>query len=729
MSSASVTIEGQGNLPAHPTLIYPNRVDLRTMEELEKALGGKIAWLVERSCMPGEAVMARLREQRAAGIMADTSRQSREQLAEQVMGYVQAGFHVVLLCGRPTQAKGTLTDVPARLLDFLDGTPLPALPLYAGYANSEPGNALPTEAPYEELYLRFMPQQREGAGLGARVRGAWMEADAEHLARHPLLRETSLPLLLIPALMRHAECRLIDGVDDSTLKYRHLLVLALMFAGYLHRHCSDARLGIILPPGKLCCIANLACLFAGISAVNINYTQGKDAFARTAAAAGLNRFITEERFCHKMDRFPWPSPRDLVFIEHELPAIGRAPYTFWSALTRFGKPQHVLPRLPKPPARPEDEAALFFTGGTEDEPKPVAVSHRMLLASLLQLQNRLSLQAGERTLCALPAYTPLGFVHGLLFPLAYGYDMVTYPSAQAAKRLAKLAGQYGAAFAAMTPDMASDMLREGKAADFEKLRYLVTAGALLPEALVRTAQQQRHVQLLAAYGLTEAAPLAALDLPACEGGNGEGGSARPPEQPAHRAGSVGAPLPGVAVRITDVEREGHSLPTGQLGLIWLKGANVSDRYLGDAHSALRNGWHNTGDIGWLDENGLLTVAGRRMRFSKIGGEMVPHEKLESVLAQIFNIPNREGKLQIAVVGVPDAREGEQIVLLSTLKGDYRATTMRYDLMNAGYPAQWTPQRCIRADAIPMLPNGKLDYPFCFRGVCRMLGIALPRRDD
>ncbi len=722
--SAAITIEGQGNLPATPTLVYPNRVDLRTMEELEKVLGGKVAWLVEKSCLPGQAIMERLRAQRAAGIMADKAHMSREQLADKVHDWLRAGFHVVLLCGRTSQAKGTLSDVPASLLHFLDKTLLPALPVYAGYANTDPENALPTQAPYEHLYLRLMPQQRDGLALGARVQGAWMEAAADHLAQHPLLQEASLPRLLISALMSHRTARLLDGVDDSALSYRNILVLSLMFAGYLRRNCTDARVGIILPPGKFCTIANLACFFAGIAPLNINFNQKKKDCLQAATAVGITRFITEERFRHKMAQFPWPRSRDLIFIDRELPEIGRASYTYWRAITRFGKPASVMQRLHLPEPAPDHEAALLLTSGAEGEVRTVPLSHRMLVASLLQLQNRLDLQAGQRVLAALPAFHPVGLVHGLLLPLAFGYDMVTYPAADAARRLATLCGQYAVQLAAATPAMAAHLLREGKAEDFAQLRYLITAGGHVPEALVQQARQQRKVHVLPAYSLTEAT-LAALNLPPLEGGNGEGENARPPEIPAHRSGSVGAPLPGLAVRITDVERDSHSLPTGQLGLVWLKGANVFDRYHGSEHSTLRNGWHCTGDIGTLDENGLLTIAGRRMRFSKIAGEMVPHETLESVLAQIFKVPNREGKLQLAVVGVPDAREGEKLILLSTLSAEYRATTMRYDLMNAGYPAQWTPQKCIPVKHLPMLPNGKLDYPTCYMSTCRVLGIAPP----
>ncbi len=728
---SDVTIEGQVNLPGRPALVYPNRVDLYIMQELENALGGKVAWLVERSCMPGRDIMEHLRAQRAAGILADMESMRREVLADRIHDKLDAGYHVVMLSGRPPQARGSLCDVPTRLLSFLDDTTLSVLPVYAGLANDDLESALPTAAPYDHLCLMFMPRQREGKALGARVRAAWMEAAAQHVAAHPLLREASLPRLLVSALMRHQDARLIDGVDDSTLTYRNLLALALMLAGRLRQHTKDARLGILLPPGKLSTIANLACLLAGIAPFNVNYELGKADFERQLRQTGVSRFLTEERFRRKLPQFAWPRTRDLLFIERELAEMGRGPFTFWRTLVRFGKPGYVLQRMHFSAAAPDAEASLLFTAGVEGAPKAVPVSHRMLLASLLQLQNRLDMQVGQRVLAALPLYQPLGLVHGLLLPLLFGYDMVTYPSAKSARRLATLVSQYAVRLALASPGMASAMLRAGSQERFASLHYLMVGGASLPESLVQEAWKHRQIHLLSAYSLAEAAPLAALNLPPREGTAGTGREATLPALPAYRGGSVGAPLPGVAVRISDVERDGRLLPPGSPGLIWLKGANVSDRYLGEGQGMLRAGWYCTGDVGWVDEDGFLFISGRRVRFSKIDGELVPHEKLEEVLAQMFKVENVEGKLQLAVVAVPDPREGEQLILLSSVhtnNAEYRSTTMRYNLMNAGYPAQWTPKKLIPLPYIPMLPGGKLNYPLCFRGVCQQLNIPLPGQE-
>ncbi len=724
---SNFTTEGLGNLPARPTLAYPNRGDLRVVQALEEAMSGRVAWMVERSCMPGEDIMAYLRSRRAAGILADLDTMSRELLADYIHDKLKAGFHVVLLTGRPTQARGTLCDVPTRLLTWLEGTTLPVLPIYAGFSSEEVEDALPTASESAPLYLRFMPRLREGAAIASRIRAAWAEASADHLAAHPLLREASLPVLLVASLMRHRDARIIDGVDDSPLTYRNLLALALMLAGRLREQTKDRRLGIILPPGKLATIANLACLLAGISALNINYTQDKEQVLAQIRLAGINRFLTEERFRSKLAGFAWPRTRDLLFIDRELAEMGRGSLTIWRAVLRFGKPATILRRLDLPKATPEDEAALLFTSGVEGAARAVPLSHRMLVASLLQLQGRLEMQAGQRVLSALPAFHPLGYVQGLLMPLLFGYDMVTYPGEKPAKRLTTLVQQYGVRLAAATPGMARAMLREGTAEGMASLHYFIVGGAALPDSLMRNAQKLRKVQLLSAYSLTEGSSIVSLNLPLSDGATeGEDGP-RPPAQPAHCPDSVGAPLPGVAVRITDVERESRLMPPGSQGLIWLKGANVAPRYLGGEEGMLRGQWYCTGDVGFMNEEGILFISGRKMRFSKIDGVLVPHEQLEAVMAKMYKAENKDGKLRLAIVAVPDPREGEQLILLSSMhktNADYRSTTMRYNLMNAGYPEQWTPKKLIPLPYIPTLPAGKLNYPLCFRGTCQQLGINL-----
>ncbi len=728
---SNVVVEVSGNLPEQPTLIYPNRVDFPALPELERALGGRVAWLVERNCLPSTQIMAHMREVKAAGILGDWNSMSREMLAERIRDRLAAGFHVVLLMPPPPQAKGSLCDVPTRALTRLDGANLPIMPLYVGMFSNDPARAISHCAPYEQLCLRFMPLQSPGPGQGARVRGAWMEAEADSFAQHPLLQQASLPRLLVSCMLRHENARLIDGVDDSSVSCRDLLAFAIILARRLPRHTRDARLGIILPPGKLAIIANLACLLAGITPVNCDYRLPAEAFAQRMAELGIHRYLTEERFTHKLPQFTWPHQRDMLFIERELAESSGAPLTLWRALMHFGGPERVIARLRLPEPGPDAEASVFFTKGTEGRPKGIAMSQRMALAGLLQLLARLDLPPGERVLASQPLYTPAGLLHGLLLPLLAGCDIVSYPTATATRRITQLIAQNKVRLALSTPALARPLLERGKAEDFSPhLRYLIICGGSLPAPLAHHAQEQLGIHVLDSYSLTEAGPLATLNLPPQEARQQEPALPGTIMLPCFRPGSVGAPLPGVAVRITDAAKEGRLMPPGSNGMIWLKGANMLQRYLGAAENTRRGQWFRTGDIGSLDENGLLSIAGRRSRFARISGEMVPHERLEAILAKVLKLKGPERK--IAIVSIPSSRLGEELVLLSTVHPTPRTSdlvTLKYGVMNEGFPSLWAPEKILPVPYIPLLPDGTLNYLLCHRHACRAYGITIGEEDQ
>lgn len=715
--------EGQGNVPEHPIPVLPNRVDLDVLKELEAALGGtaRVAWLVEDSLRPSADILQYLQQKRAVGILCSVDRQGREVITERVRAMLAQGRHVVLLPGLPAQVPGSLSDMPARLLTLLDGSNLPALPVYAGLRQDETAPSAAAELNNARI-LRLMPQVRPSASLGVTVQSAWMEAAAETMAHHPLLQEASLAHALVRALLAHPNARLIDGVDDSSLTARDLLALAHMAAGAIRKHTSHKRLGIILPPGKLCTIANLACWMCGIVPVNIDYQAEAADFRRVTEAAGLTRFITEERFVSKQNTFSWPLRRDLIFLEQELRELGSGRLKLLQFLLRVCPEARILAHLNLPAPAPDDEATLLFTGGVTGTPKAAPLTHRMLLANTLQSMLRLRPAAQEAVLSVLPLSQGYGLTQGLLMPLLSGCDMVTYPSLDAPKRLCTLMRQYSVKLAVLPPALIRSLFRVADKTTFASLRLLVSVGERLSADVASRARNDFSFPLYEAYGLTEASSMVALNLPtpAAEPGHAA--------MPAGKPGTAGAPLPGVAVRITDPYRSDLVLPPDTPGLLWLKGANVLRSYLDDEEatmSRVHGGWFCTGDIARMDADGMLTIGGRKTRFSKIGGELVPHETLEQVLLKVLKANPADPKRKLAVVGVPDRTQGERLILLSTLHRTMHPNdiiAIRYGIMNEGYPSLWCPERIVPVNAIPVLPDGRLNYPLCYAGACKAAGV-------
>jgi acyl-[acyl-carrier-protein]-phospholipid O-acyltransferase/long-chain-fatty-acid--[acyl-carrier-protein] ligase len=178
-----------------------------------------------------------------------------------------------------------------------------------------------------------------------------------------------------------------------------------------------------------------------------------------------------------------------------------------------------------------------------------------------------------------------------------------------------------------------------------------------------------------------------------------------------KTGTVGRLMPGMTARIVDPDT-GATLPLHSTGMVLLRGPNVFDGYLNNkpaTDAALRDGWFVTGDIGRFDEDGFLTIDGRLTRFSKVGGEMVPHGVIEQELVAAFDIDQTE-RPAIVVLGVPDHARGEELVVLAAR--DLSPEMVRTHLSAAGLPNLWIPRQVIRVDKIPLLGSGKLDFRAC-----------------
>jgi acyl-[acyl-carrier-protein]-phospholipid O-acyltransferase/long-chain-fatty-acid--[acyl-carrier-protein] ligase len=235
---------------------------------------------------------------------------------------------------------------------------------------------------------------------------------------------------------------------------------------------------------------------------------------------------------------------------------------------------------------------------------------------------------------------------------------------------------------------------------------VVTGAEKLPPDLMRDFHAKFGVLVSEGYGMTEASPVVAVNLP------DEPPSRMNPEGVlGRREGSVGRMVPGITARIRDPETNAD-LSLFETGMLWLRGANVFAGYLQDPHrtaEVLHDGWYRTGDLGRLDEDGFLFIEGRISRFSKIAGEMIPHLTIEQKIAEAYPDAGGDGPA-VVVMGVPDAKKGEALVALTTL--DLQADDLRRRLMAAGLPNLWVPRVVRRVDSLPHLASGKLDLRAC-----------------
>ena len=261
-----------------------------------------------------------------------------------------------------------------------------------------------------------------------------------------------------------------------------------------------------------------------------------------------------------------------------------------------------------------------------------------------------------------------------------------------------------------TPTFLRGYMRRVKPDQLHSLDYVITGAEKLPQSLAISFKEKFGVTPMEGFGLTETSPATNVNLPNPDRENNY------PLIRSNCFGAVGKFLPGIAVKMSD-PATGKPVPIDRQGCIWLKGANIFPGYLNDQRKTdevIVDGWLNTGDIGRVDAEGFLHIEGRLSRFSKIGGEMVPHEAVEAAITKILEL-DHETERRIAVVSIPDQQKGEAIALLTTVCGEtlqQECIDLRYKLMDQGMPSLWCPKTFIPADDIPVLASGKLDIKAC-----------------
>jgi acyl-[acyl-carrier-protein]-phospholipid O-acyltransferase/long-chain-fatty-acid--[acyl-carrier-protein] ligase len=268
-----------------------------------------------------------------------------------------------------------------------------------------------------------------------------------------------------------------------------------------------------------------------------------------------------------------------------------------------------------------------------------------------------------------------------------------------AKTVGELAEHYKGSMLISTPTFAQSYLRRCSREQFAHLRYAIVGAEKLRAPLATAFTEAFGISLLEGYGCTEMSPVVAANVPDV--------AHDPKTQVGTKAGSVGHPIPGVAARIVDPET-GDGPLIDREGLLLVKGPNLMTGYLNDpvrTAEAMRDGWYVTGDIARIDADGFIFITDRLSRFSKIGGEMVPHNKVEEILHQILGLTDQS----LAVASVPDAQKGERLVVLHTLS-DEQVATLVAGMSGSDLPNLWRPRanNFYHIDAIPVMATGKMD---------------------
>jgi acyl-[acyl-carrier-protein]-phospholipid O-acyltransferase/long-chain-fatty-acid--[acyl-carrier-protein] ligase len=539
------------------------------------------------------------------------------------------------------------------------------------------------------------------------VSPAWARRELLDLGRiafdeRPVLRR-HLGRECVRTLTKHPRRLLVIDrtAERRTLTCAQLYAAAAAFSRRIRATIPGHRVGIVLPPGAGAFIANLAVMCAGKVPVNLNFTAGRAALETSLRIAEIDTVISADVMRAKVKDFPWPA-RTLDLRQEMAAAGGKRAMLPWLIAAWVLPNQWCASLLGLPRVGDRAEAGLLFTSGSSGEPKGVALTHRNILANCAQISSLSILPESCSLLGCLPVFHSFGFTVTLWYPMLRGCHVVTVPSPLDTRKIIDAIHDEQVTVMIAAPTFVRPILKKAAPGELKSLDLVVTGAEKLPDDLYRGFLENFHLEILQGYGLTETTPAANINQP------------HPPvvtstgePQAGKRRGAVGRMMPGMTARIVDPDTF-RELPFTETGLVLFRGANVFEGYLKDPEktkSAFRDGWFITGDLGRFDEDGFLIIEGRLSRFSKIGGEMVPHGTVEQTIVQGFNWEQAESPV-VVVTGVPDPAKGEALVLLTTR--DVTPEELRAKMLEAGVPALWIPKIIKRVDRIPMLGTGKTD---------------------
>ncbi|HXC49180.1 MAG TPA: acyl-[ACP]--phospholipid O-acyltransferase [Candidatus Sulfotelmatobacter sp.] len=455
--------------------------------------------------------------------------------------------------------------------------------------------------------------------------------------------------------------------------------------------------GVLLPPSIPGALVNWAAMLQGKVPINLNYTSSNESLASCARQCELQTVVTSKLFLEKVHIEP---PGKVIYVE-DLAEKPRLSEKLIALLSAKLLPARLLERSLGFNRKPslDDTATIIFSSGSTGEPKGVLLSHFNLASNVEQIEQVFHLHKGDSILGILPFFHSFGFTGTLCLPALTGIGAVFHPSPLDAQAIAALVSKYSVTMMLSTPTFLNSYTRRCPPESFGSLRIVMAGAEKLPELVAQAFEDHFGIRPLEGYGCTECSPVVAV--------NTYDFRAAYFRQVGAKRGTIGHPLPGIGVRIIDPD-SGESLPVDKPGLLLVRGPNVMVGYLNlpeKTAEVLNDGWYNTGDIATQDEDGFLRITDRLSRFSKIGGEMVPHIKVEEKLHELLEA---DGQI-LAVTAIPDEKKGERLVVVHTLKEDVLKDCLE-KLSKSDLPALWKPRpdQFIHVEQLPYLGTGKLD---------------------
>nr|MBC8412286.1 AMP-binding protein [bacterium] len=610
------------------------------------------------------------------------------------------GYMVCIFAEGSITRSGMTGGFKAGMEKIVKGRDCPVIPVYLGglwgsifsYAHGPLLSALPVKIPYPVTVI--FGKSMSADSTADMVRQAVMELSCKYFISKQE-DQRALPVAFAASARKHWKNHAVSDTTGKELTYGELFVAATAVSKVIEIEIGDdEKIGVLLPPSVGGAVVNIALSLLGRTVVNLNYSASLESVESAIKQCSIRHIISSELFMEKVSTLA--SLPGVIFAEDLKARIsGGLKIRSWVS-ARFLPLKLFFFRLTQ---GPDDIAAIIFSSGSTGDPKGVQLSGNNILSNVEAVKMVLRPRSEDNICSALPFFHSLGYMATIWLPLLSGCSAAYHNNPMEGAKIAELVRQRRSTMLLAAPTFLLVYLRRAQPEDFSSLRLVITGAEKLQERVADSFEKKFGIRPLEGYGVTEMSPVIALSLPDTEIDR--------VRQIGSKNGSVGHPIPGVAVRIVDPE-SGEILPSEAQGLILARGPNIMRSYLNRAEltaEVIKDGWYITGDIGFMDKDGFLFITDRLARFSKIGGEMVPHQGIEDE----YNRHISTDTVSLAVTSVPDEKRGEKIVVLYTKNAGTKEALQKI-IEASAIPNLWKPNKdCyIELNEIPLLGSGKRD---------------------
>ena len=492
-----------------------------------------------------------------------------------------------------------------------------------------------------------------------------------------------------------------SGLDITGGK---LLTGTLLFRKLLEKNVftkDEKFVGILLPPSVGGVIANTAVAACNRISVNLNYTLTNQGINYCIKDSGIKHVITSKRV---MDKMNFDLDAEVVYLE-DLKEQASLIDKIGSLINAYLIPAGIIERKLGLTGISQDEIlSIIYTSGSTGNPKGVMLSHHNIQSNIDAIAQMVRFTKEDVFLGILPFFHSFGFMGTLWLVMTMDLKGIYHFNPLDARQIGKLSKKHKPTILTAAPTFLRTYLKRIDKDQFEKLDLVIVGAEKMPLELAKEFKEKFGVEPSEAFGTTELSPGVSANVPTYRAGNSN--------QLTTKLGSIGRVFPGVSVKVVDPDTK-EDLGTNREGLLWVKGPNVMKGYLNmpeKTAEAIQDGWYNTGDMAKIDDDGFIEITGRLSRFSKIGGEMVPHIKIEAALSHIVDDPDSdEPDVKVAVTSLPDEKKGEKLIVVhKPLKIGVDEVLKK--LSAEDFPNLWIPssENFMEVDDIPLLGSGKLD---------------------